>query len=420
MKIVGVKPGSQADVQGLHTGDIVVGVGTGPARDIIDLMFYGGDEEVNLKIHRGTYEFIATFNGDIDFGIEFEEMKIRGCGNKCVFCFIDQNPKEMREPIYFHDEDYRLSFLHGSYITLTNLGTLELQRIVQQRLSPLYVSVHALDSAVRVKLFGLKKPDNLQEKMDRLLSAGIRMHTQVVVCTGINDGDVLGRTITGLRTLSQNVLSIAVVPVGLTKHREGLYPLTPVDSEMARKTISLVDMLHDRFAEETGEGFVYCSDEWYLRAGMEVPPAEYYDDFPQVENGIGMVRRFINDTSDLEGAFSGGVRRKGKYVLVTGTSMAAIMDDFTRRLSEFPGIEARIIPVTNSFFGDTVTVSGLLTGGDIQAALEGVSPDEVVVLPPECLNYDGRFLDDMLPADIEKNLNIKVIQSELNPLDTFL
>ncbi len=420
IKIVGVKPGSQAASQGLRAGDTVVGVGSGPARDVIDLMFYGGDEEVKLTIHRGNYEFAALFGGDTDFGIEFEDMKIRGCGNNCVFCFINQNPKGMRESIYFHDEDYRLSFLHGSYITLTNLSTMELQRIVQQRLSPLFVSVHALDPIVRVKLLGLKQQDNFLEKMERLLSAGIRMHTQIVVCPGINDGEVLHQTITGLRALSQNILSIAVVPVGLTKHREGLYPLAPVNAELARKTISLVTKFNEQYREETGEGFVYCSDEWYLRAGIDIPDSEYYDDFPQVENGIGMVRQFFDDTAELESAFSGGAYRKGKFVLVTGMSMAVILENFARGLSAIQGIEARTIAVENDFYGETVTVSGLLTGGDILAALNDVETDEIVVLPPECLNFDGRFLDDMLPADIENNLNVKVIQGKLNPLDVFL
>ncbi len=420
MKIIGVTPGSQAALQGLRAGDIVVGVVAGPARDIIDLMFYGGDEEVKLTIHRGNYEFVTAFRGDTDYGIEFEDMKIRGCGNNCVFCFIDQNPKGMRESVYFHDEDYRLSFLHGSYITLTNLGTMELQRIVRQRLSPLFVSVHALDPAVRIKLLGLKKPDNLVEKMGRLLSAGIRMHTQIVVCPGINDGEVLEQTITGLRALSQNVLSIAVVPVGLTKHRDDLYPLVSVNAELARKTVSLVDRLHNLYREETDEGFVYCADEWYLRAGIDIPEAEYYDDFPQLENGIGMVRQFLDKTKELEMSFAGVTYRKGKFVLVTGMSMAGILEDFSRRISAFPGIEARTVAVQNSFYGDSVTVSGLLAGRDILAALHDVEPDEIVVLPPECLNNEGRFLDDMLPGDIERYLNVQVLHGELNPLDIFL
>jgi len=420
MKIVSVKKGSQSESKGLRTGDKVVAVGKGPARDYIDLMFYGSEEDVRLTVHRGAYEFIVGLNGNEDFGIEFEPMKIKLCGNHCVFCFIDQNPPGMREEIYIKDEDYRLSFLHGSYVTLSNLGEIDLQRIVAQRLSPLYVSVHATDVETRMKLLGIRKNDNLIENMDRLLTAGIKMHCQIVVCPGINDGDVLERTINNLRMRYPNVLSVAVVPVGLTKHRDGLYTLRAVDEEDARNIIDTVNSFHDRFTGETGGGFVFCADELYIRADLGIPDSKYYDDFPQIENGVGMLRIFLDSISNMEKRLSGKLKRKGNFVLVTGMSMSPCIEDFSRGISEIPGINARSVTVKNQFYGESVTVSGLLTGKDIQSALKRVNPDETIVLPPNCLNESRVFLDGLSPADISNTLGAKVIQGNYEPLKIFI
>ncbi len=420
MKITSVKKGSQAESKGLRAGDKVIAVGNSPARDIIDLMYYGSEDDVRLTIHRGTYEFPVVLKGDREFGIEFEQMKIITCGNHCVFCFIDQNPPGMRKEIYLKDEDYRLSFFHGSYVTLTGIGENDLQRIVAQHLSPLYVSVHATGLETRMKLLGIHKDVKLLENMDRLLTAGINMHCQIVVCPGINDADILEQTINDLHQMSRNILSVAVVPVGLTRYRDGLYPLRTVDEEDARKTIEMVDGLHDQFAEETDNGFVYCADDWYIRAGYNIPDSEYYDEFPQKENGVGMVREFLDSISNLENRLSGNVKRTGNFVFVTGTSMSPYIEDFTLCVSEFPGIHARTVTVKNHFYGDSVTVSGLLTGIDIQSALENIAENDTVVLPPNCLNDAGVFLDDTSPDEISLALGVKVIKGEYDPLKIFL
>ncbi len=420
MKIVSAKRGSQAELNGLKTGDKIVGVGNGPARDYIDLLYYGSEEDIRLTVHRGTYEFIVMLKGDEDFGIELEPMNIATCKNNCIFCFIDQNPPGMRKEIYLKDEDYRLSFLQGAYITLTGLDKNDLQRIVTQHLSPLYVSVHAVDLDTRMNLLGIKKDDNMIENMDRLLKAGIKMHTQIVVCPGINDGNVLKKTICELRSRYPEIISVAVVPVGLTRHREGLYPLKGIDEEDARNIIEIVDRFHHQFAEETGGGFVFCADELYIHAGLDIPDSEYYDNFPQMENGVGMLRNFLDAVSNLEERLSGEVKRTGNFVFVTGTSMSSYIEDFSGRISEIPGINVRTITVKNQFYGDSVTVSGLLTGKDIQSALDGINPDETVVLPPNCLNESGVFLDDLSPADISKALGLKIIQGDYDPLKTFV
>jgi len=419
MRIVSVEKGGQAERGGVKAGDRIVGINGHRVRDQIDLIFYGSDDDVMVTFHRGTYENTVRFDGSGDFGFELEPMDIRRCGNACVFCFIDQNPTGLRDELYVKDEDYRLSFLHGTYVTLTRLREEDLVRIVRQRLSPLYVSVHATDTAKRLKLLGIGRDDHLMDNMDRLLAAGISMHCQIVVCPGINDGDVLHRTVTDLRRRYPGVCSVAVVPVGLTKHRAGLCELTPVDERCARETIVLVDRLHGDYAAETGEGFVYCADEWYIRAGLDIPDESYYDDFPQIENGVGMVRDFIGAVSRLEDVDDADVRRRGRFVFVTGVSMSSLMEDFAGRVSACPGIRARVVTVVNEFFGDTVTVSGLLTGQDILAALEGVENDETVVLPPNCLNTDGVFLDDMKPAELSETLGVEVVSGDYDPVNLF-
>jgi len=403
----------------LRPGDRIAEINGGPARDHIDMLFYGAEDEVRLKVHRGTYEFFVSLDGDWDFAIGFEPMKIRRCRNKCVFCFIDQNPPGMRKEIYVKDEDYRLSFLHGSYVTLSNLRESDLERIVAQRLSPLYVSVHATDAETRREMLGLKREDLSLSNMYRLLDAGIRMHCQIVVCPGMNDGDILEKTIADLRKRYPGIVSVAVVPVGLTRHRDGLPPLKAVDGPCARATIELVDAMHSRYWEETGDGFVYCADEWYIRAGADIPPSSYYDDFPQLENGVGMVRDFLYSVSNVGERLAGRPKREGKFVFVTGTSMSRFMEEVAREISRVPGIDVRTVTVTNRFYGDSVTVAGLLTGRDICDAVRDVRRDEIVVLPPNCLNLSGLFLDDMTPDEVSAELGAEVIVGDYDPAEVF-
>ncbi|MFC1542109.1 DUF512 domain-containing protein [Candidatus Latescibacterota bacterium] len=420
MKIISVKSGSQADLKGLKTGDKVAEVNGNPVHDSIDLMYYGAEEEVRLTVHRGTYEIKALFRGDEDFGMEFEPMDIKTCSNNCVFCFVNQNPPGMRKELYIKDEDYRFSFLHGAYVTLAGLDKQDLQRIVKQHLSPLYVSVHAIDLPTRLKLLGIKRDDRLIENMDTLITAGISLHTQIVVCPGINDGEVLEKTICELQQRVPGVISLAVVPVGLTKHREGQYPLKPVDQEKAREIISIADSYHDEYEQYTGDGFVFCADELYIKAGLDIPDADYYHGFPQIENGVGMLREYLDVSANIRKRLNGNVRRTGNFVFVTGISMSPYIMDFAKRVSEIPGISARTVTVENEFYGETVTVSGLLTGADIQSALEQVKPGETVVLPPNCLNDSGIFLDGMSPSDISDSLGLKVIQGDYDPLKLFV
>ena len=417
MKILTVHLDSPAERAGLSPGDEILDVNGGAARDEIDLMYYGAEEHVRYTVRRGDTEFAVDFEGAGDPGIEFEPMQYLSCGNRCIFCFVDQNPPGMRKQVYFKDEDYRLSFLHGAYVTLTALKEPHLRRIEEQHLSPLYVSVHATDPAVRKRLLGISRDDRLLEKIDRLVGAGIILHTQVVVCTGINDGDVLSRTVDDLSQRFPGIASIAVVPVGLTRRRQGLVPLQPVGRECAIETIGLVDSLREECLSNHGIGFVYCADEWYIKAGREVPVTRYYDDFPQIGNGVGMVRHFLEAQSSLGRRLRGKRVRRGRYLLVTGVSMSASIGEFSRRLNRIPGLEVRAVSVRNRFYGDTVTVSGLLTGGDILHALEGTVRDETVVIPPNCLNDDGVFLDDVSPHELAEKLGVEVRQGSYDPVE---
>ena len=420
MKTISVETDSQSEQAGILPGDDVISVNGFKVNDQIDFMFYGSEEELDIVLLRGNKELRFSLDGTYDTGMVFEPLDIRSCGNDCVFCFIDQNPPGMRKEIYVKDEDYRLSFLYGSYVTLANLDKSEIDRIIEQRLSPLYISIHAIDSNVRMKLLGISGDDGLNENIARLIDEGISMHCQIVVVPGINDGDVLKETVSGLYGMYPGVLSAAIVPVGLTKHRQGLYPISPLTKEQAAGIIEIAGSFQKKFRDETGEGFVYCADELFLRAGLDIPEDGYYDEFPQIENGVGMLRDFLDGTAKIKKRLAPGKVRKGRYVLVTGVSMAPYIVDFAKGLSGIPGISARALPVVNNFYGDTVTVSGLLTGGDIIAALGTVEPDETIVLPPNCLNTDGLFLDGLTPEDVSNVAGVDVVQAEYDPLAVFI
>ncbi len=407
MKVVDVIPGGPADLAGIRPGDVLVEANGRPVRDEIDLLYHTAGERAVLAYRRGEDCIVVPVQAGVDAGAVYEPMQPEWCGNRCIFCFVDQNPPGMRRAVYVRDEDFRLSFLHGSYITLTAVSEEDIARIVEQRLSPLHVSVHAVNPEVRRRLLGLRRDDRLLEKIGRLTAAGIVLHCQIVVCPGINDGPVLEETIRTLRGFYPGIATVAVVPVGLTRHRAGLPPIRPLDRDMARTIIRLVNRLRAAWITVDGFGFAYCADELYLRAEKAIPRASYYDDFEQYGNGIGMLRSFLDGLSRLS-------RRKhppvppGRYILVTGISMVPFVDRYAVVLSRFPGVDARAVAVPNRFYGDTVTVAGLLAGADIADAV-GAEPDETLVLPPSCLNADGLFLDDMTVAMLSRRTGAPVL-----------
>ncbi len=383
-------------------------------RDIIDYHFQVADEDLEIVIESEAGEVrtleVALDPGQ-DLGLEIEEMKVRLCSNECIFCFVDQNPEGMRKAIYVKDEDYRLSFLHGSFVTLTNMRTKELERIAEQRLSPIYVSVHSTNPETRRRLLRPRIDHDILRVIDFLLDHGIVLHTQVVLCPGHNDGDDLETTIRDLSARWPGVRSLAVVPVGITGHREGLHDLTPVTKEDARRLAKQIEPHQRELRKGLGVAFVYLADEIYRLLGIEPPPAAHYDEFPQIENGVGMTRQFLDRLKKTTALFSNEAHGNPRVVtLVTGEMFEPVLrqavGEALARTKE--KIEVRIVGCANRFFGQSVTVAGLLAGSDMASGLDGHDLGDRVYIPPTTLNDDGLFLDDMTPDDLTRCLGVPV------------
>jgi putative radical SAM enzyme (TIGR03279 family) len=416
--VAAVRARTPAAVAGLAPGDRVLAINGHALRDAIDFQFHGGDERLDLTVERdGARRAVRVAGGGRPLGLELEAPRpgeIATCANKCVFCFIHQLPRGMRRSLYVKDDDFRLSFLHGNYITLTDLGEAELARIETQRLSPLYVSVHATDPAVRWELLG--RPRGAAEilpRLERLARAGIRMHAQIVLCPEWNDGPHLERTVHELAPLHPHVATTAIVPVGLTAHRERLPSLRTLTAAEAAALVATVHGWQAGFRARLGSRFVFLGDEVYLQAGAALPDAEAYEGFPIAEDGIGLARRFEDD-------FARAVRRgrgeaAGRPVtVVSGTLYAPRLE---RLLAVLPGARGRVAAVPNRHFGGSVSVAGLLTGGDIQRHLAALGAlGEAVIVPAVALrDGDGVFLDDATPADLSRELGVPVQVIEPEP-----
>lgn len=409
--IAGVAAGSIAAELGLRPGDALIAVNDKPVNDIIDLSFALADEYVELLVARqdGEQELFAIEKDyDEDLGLEFESAvfdRVRPCANKCLFCFVDQMPAGLRESLYVKDDDYRLSFLYGNFITLTNLTKADLGRIRRLHLSPLYVSVHATDGEVRTRLLGSKRAAAIMDQLKELAAMETELHTQVVLCPGFNDGEVLRRTISDLYALRPQVRSLAIVPVGLTRHRPAAgEPLRTFTITEARAIIAQVSEWQRRSRRETGESFVYLADEFYLGAGEAIPPYEEYDGFPQLENGVGLVRSFLADWQEAKPA-AAGYSAPFHLDVICGRSAATVLEPLLAGLT-VPNLKPRLVPVTNEFFGSSVTVTGLLTGGDISAALAALpGPRDGIILPGVALRKgENIFLDGLTPEIIADRL----------------
>jgi putative radical SAM enzyme (TIGR03279 family) len=413
MKITAVRQASIAEQAGLVPGDELLAINGEPARDILDYRFHEGDGRLLLRISRNgeVVEFEIEKDDQEPLGLDFEEMKILSCGNNCIFCFVDQNPDGLRKELNFRDGDYRLSFMYGNYTTMTNAGPAIIRRIIQQRLSPQYISVHATDPEVRRRMMGLIKDDQILEKIRTLGSNGIDMHTQIVLCPGFNDGAVLERTVHDLYQFKDRIISLAVVPVGLTDHRFNLTQLQRVDKPYARALLDTVAGWQKTFRAETGRAFVYASDEFYITAGRPIPSAMEYDGFPQIENGVGMVRTFITKITRASSRFPNRLSKRKKLVMATGTLASGIIrEEAIPRLQEIRNLSVELVVARNRLFGSSVTVAGLLSGKSLYFALKGKCDDaDLVLLPPDVLNTSGLFLDDMTLEQLEDKLRVPVM-----------
>lgn len=417
--ISNVDEDSAAWEAGVRAGDELVSIDSKPVRDLLDYQYLCMADELNLELRRDgrILEISLELYEDEDPGMDFEDDLFDGihtCKNSCVFCFLHQMPKGLRKTLYVRDDDYRLSLAHGNYITLTNVNDEELDRICTQRMSPIYVSVHTTDPELRARMLRNKSAGKIMDQLQKLADARISMHTQIVLCRGENDGANLERTVHDLAALHPRVESIGVVPVGLTRHRDGLYVLNPFDRASAREVVESCALWQKEFRRKYGARLIFPSDEFYLLAGIDLPSASAYEGFPQIENGIGLSRVFLDEVKFLSKGIEKRNLRPGRYVLMTGTLAAPSVQAFADVLNKVDGITARVCVVKNEFFGETVTVTGLLTGQDIAAALSDVSEDEEVLIPEVMLN-EGRFLDDVTLSDIQLACRGKVTEVSTSP-----
>ena len=417
MKITGFEKNSLAHKIGLKIADDLIRINDHSIGDLIDFQFYISDENPEIEVMRNGESYIFEIEKDYDdnLGIIFEDIKYRCCGNNCIFCFIDQNPRGLRESLYFKDEDFRLSFMYGNYVTLTNVGRASLERIVRQRLSPLYISVHSTDLAIRKRMLGLRKDDRLLEKIQYLTENNIETHAQVVLCPSINDGESLERTISDLARFYPYLRSIAIVPLGLTRHRKNLYPLQPVTPAYAKTLTAQVESIAASFKQNLNDYFVYLADEFYLLADLDLPGSERYEDFPQIENGVGMVRNFIDQFEEQSQDLPHRINNECSLTLVSGVLASPILDQWVvPRLNKIENLNVTLQTVENEFYGKSVTVSGLLTGQDIFNQLQNQPSGDMIILPANCLNFDGLFLDDWTLDELSAKLKraIEVVEDD--------
>jgi len=414
-----VAPGSIAEELEIAAGDVLVEINGNKIEDIFDYQYYTQDEYIEVLIRKPSgEEWLLEIDKeyDEDLGITFENGlmdEYRSCCNKCIFCFIDQMPKGMRDTLYFKDDDSRLSFLQGNYVTLTNMSDEDVDRIIRYHLSPINVSFQTTNPELRCRMLNNRFAGQALEKAWRLAGAGITMNGQIVLCKGVNDGAELERSIRELSAYLPNLESVSVVPVGLSKHRDGLFPLEPFTREDARQVLDLIHRWQKQLYPEYGVHFIHASDEWYILAGEELPEEERYDGYLQLENGVGMLRLLINEFQE---AFD--VLKMTKFAKVaprelsiaTGKLAYSFIADMAGQImAEYPQITIHIYPIKNDFFGEMITVSGLLTGQDLLAQLKGQALGDRLLLPQNVLKSgETVFLDDMTLAELEKALQVPI------------
>lgn len=429
VRIKGVTPGSLCYKKGLRAGDELISINGNEITDVLDYQFYITESVLQLVYRRdnpeGKFSFGQLFShGEKehtvrikkqqyeDIGLEFESYLMdrqRSCTNNCIFCFVDQMPPNMRESLYFKDDDARLSFLFGNYITLTNLKESEIDRIIRMKISPINISVHTTNPELRCQMMNNRFAGEKLAFIKKLVDAGITVNCQLVMCPGINDGEELRRSLHDLGAFYPGVQSIACVPVGLTKYREGLYPLKGYDRESARRLIQDVASFADAFYAEHGTRLAYASDEFYLRAELPLPDEDFYEDFAQLENGVGVIANLKTDFYDLYEELEPDDRKRN-LTIATGVDAAPFIRELIDEAKKkWHNLECTVYAIRNDFFGESITVAGLVTGQDIIAQLKGQPLGDVLLLPDCMLRHQqDKFLDDYTVEDVEKALDIRV------------
>ena len=417
VKIQSVTTNSHGERCGILGGDILVSVNGNPINDVLDYRFHIMNKQLNIVVNRNGQDIAFSIQKPeySDIGLEFATYLMdekKRCRNNCIFCFIDQNPKGMRETIYFKDDDERLSFLMGNYVTLTNLKESDIQRIIQMRISPINVSVHTTNPNLRVQMLRNRFAGDCLRYIKMLDNAGINLNLQFVLCRGINDGAELERSLTDISAL-ENLQSVALVPSGLTGHREGLYPLTPFDGASAKSVIEIANRFGESNLKSKGMRLIYPSDEFFLLSNTPIPQEDYYEGYPQLENGVGMIR---NDTAEFTECLENApkIEYNREVTVATGESAFGFISEMAALAEKaYPNIKVNVRAIRNDFFGGSVTVTGLVTGGDIIKQLKGTALGETLLIPDVVLRAEGDlFLDNVSLQELEQELSIKVTVTE--------
>ena len=418
VKITEVERRSRAERAGIRAGDTLVSINGNEIKDVLDYRFYlteceieillvGDKGEYRVKIKKGEYD---------DIGLDFETPlmdKKHSCKNGCIFCFIDQNPKGLRDSLYFKDDDSRLSFLHGNYITLTNMDDSDVARIIKMRISPINISIHTTNPELRVKMMKNKRSGEVLKYLGDFKRAGLKMCGQIVLCRGVNDGAELVRTLTDLAEYYPALTSVSIVPAGLTAHREGLYPLSDFTAEEAGDVIATVNRAAEACLERFGTRMFFAADELYLKAGYPIPDSEYYEDYSQIENGVGMLRSYTEEFEcaiDELDCIDDGSREVRKVTVVTGVAAYPMISEFAAYLMRIvPRVRIKVKEIINNFFGQTITVAGLLTGKDIYEQLAEEELGDELLIPQTALRHgEDVFLCGMTVGELSDKLGVPV------------
>ena len=417
VKITAVENNSPAHRAGVKAGDFLLAIDGHDICDVLDYRFYLTPSKITLKLHRGPdiIEVKVKKQEYADIGLDFDNFLMdesRTCRNKCIFCFIDQMPKGMRDTLYFKDDDSRMSFLTGSYITLTNLSDEDVRRIIEMKISPINVSVHTTDPELRCRMMNNRFAGESLRHLRAMADAGIELHCQIVLCKSVNDKEHLDRTMRELSELMPAVRSVSIVPSGLTKYRDGLYPLQPFSGEECAAVIRQVDAFREKCIEKYGIGIFCCADEMYIKAGLELPDAEYYDDYPQIENGVGMIRSMSDElriaVRDADLDFD--LTKPRSVSVATGKAAYGFIRRAADELMKIsPSLDIKVYQIENNFFGENITVAGLITGGDLIAQLRGKPLGDRLLIPSVMLRFENDlFLDDVSVDDVCRELNVEL------------
>ncbi len=418
VKIFDVIPESLSEKVGILKGDILFSVNKHEINDVLDYRFYLTERKLKLVLLRDERRYSVKIKKDEydDIGLEFETPlmdKKHSCKNGCIFCFIDQNPEGLRESLYFKDDDSRLSFIHGNYVTLTNMTDSDVDRIIKMRISPINISIHTTNPDLRVRMMKNKRSGEVLSYLSRFKRAGLQMCGQIVLCKGVNDGEELLRSMKDLSQYFPELSSVSVVPAGLTKFREGLYPLSDFTPEEAGSIIDTVDRFADEFSQKHGSRLFFAADEFYLKSKRDLPSEAYYENYPQIENGVGMIRSFTEEFRDALGSCEAyeNTEKNRRVTVVTGVASYPFIKELADKAkSRYPWLEANVVEVKNRFFGESITVSGLLTGKDILDALREIPVGDAVLIPKNALRLpEEDFLCGMAKKELEAALGVPVV-----------